>query len=162
MHAPERTTVECAIWPLTNWRLDKKPSQQWEFNQHPHQVKVGEAKLNSAHKVVFSNDLSHTLTSFSFPLSTVHPGLRDVHNYRNLPQFSGVNLPIKQVPVGELALPAPHVPHWDYHNNCRYWETLSTPVHADSDQRYLPTWAKFHKAVKQKILLDKFLCWAKF
>ncbi|XP_071792000.1 uncharacterized protein [Asterias amurensis] len=50
----------------------------------------------------------------------VHPGLRDVHNYRNLPQFSGVNLPIKQVPVGELALPAPHVPHWDYHNNCRY------------------------------------------
>ncbi|XP_038048791.1 uncharacterized protein LOC119722641 [Patiria miniata] len=50
----------------------------------------------------------------------VHPGLRDVHNYRNLPQFTGINLPVKQVPVGELALPAPHVPHWDYHNNCRY------------------------------------------
>ncbi|XP_033104789.1 uncharacterized protein LOC117107269 [Anneissia japonica] len=50
----------------------------------------------------------------------VYPGLRDVHNYRNLPQFTGLNLPVPNYPNGELGLRAPHVQHWDYHNNVRY------------------------------------------
>ncbi|XP_071941410.1 uncharacterized protein [Antedon mediterranea] len=50
----------------------------------------------------------------------VYPGLRDMHNYRNLPQFTGLNLPVPTYPSGELGLRAPHVQHWDHHNNVRY------------------------------------------
>ncbi|XP_071509894.1 uncharacterized protein [Diadema antillarum] len=50
----------------------------------------------------------------------VHPGMRDVHNYRNLPQFTGINLPVPKLPSGEIGLRAPHVPHWDSTNHYAY------------------------------------------
>lgn len=50
----------------------------------------------------------------------VYPGLRDVHNYRNLPQFTGVNLPIPTVPAGELGHRSQHTQHWGHTNKHVY------------------------------------------
>ncbi|XP_071822501.1 uncharacterized protein [Apostichopus japonicus] len=50
----------------------------------------------------------------------VHNGLRDMQNYTNLPQYTGVNLPMPVMPDGEFGHRAPHTQHWDYHNNRMY------------------------------------------
>eukprot|EP00057_Strongylocentrotus_purpuratus_P035555 XP_799982.1 PREDICTED: uncharacterized protein LOC578017 [Strongylocentrotus purpuratus] len=50
----------------------------------------------------------------------VYPGIRDMHNYSNLPQFTGKDLPMPKIPNGEMGLRAPHVPHWDSTNHYSY------------------------------------------
>lgn len=50
----------------------------------------------------------------------VYNGLRDMQNYTNLPQYTGVNLPMPVMPDGEFGHRAPHTQHWDYHNNRMY------------------------------------------
>ncbi|XP_041476002.1 uncharacterized protein LOC121424397 [Lytechinus variegatus] len=50
----------------------------------------------------------------------VYPGIRNMHNYGNLPQFTGKNLPMPKIPDGEMGLRAPHVAHWDSTNHYTY------------------------------------------
>ena len=72
----------------------------------------------------------------------VYPGLRDVHNYRNLPQFTGVNLPIPTVPAGELGHRSQHTQHWGHTNKHVYWLWLGNGVGGGSVWCCVGKWGK--------------------
>ncbi|XP_077997706.1 uncharacterized protein LOC144450841 [Glandiceps talaboti] len=46
--------------------------------------------------------------------------LRDLNAYKDLPQFTGKDLPVPKLPDAELGYIAPHTKHWDHHDTVMY------------------------------------------
>ncbi|XP_002734504.1 uncharacterized protein LOC100376264 [Saccoglossus kowalevskii] len=46
--------------------------------------------------------------------------LKRLDAYKDLPQFTGINIPIPKLPDAELGLIAEHTQHWDHHNTVMY------------------------------------------
>ncbi|XP_070570144.1 uncharacterized protein [Ptychodera flava] len=46
--------------------------------------------------------------------------VRDLNTYKDLPQFTGIDLPVPNLPDAELGFRATHTQHWDHHNTVMY------------------------------------------